>query len=172
MPEDYEEEDFQGEESKSKTQLKREMLKLQEYGARLVDLSPDQLCKIDMPEKLLQAVLDAKRMKKHGAKSRQIHYIGTIMRDIDPEPIINVLDQSEEHKREEAIAFKSIELLRERLIEGDNSAFDEIAGLYPQLDRQHVNQLIRNARQEKAKSKPPKSARVLFRYLMALSEEQ
>jgi len=171
IPEDYEEDEFQGEERKSKSQVKREMLRLQEYGAKLVDLSPDQLSKIDMPDKLRQAVLDAKGMKKHGAKSRQTHYIGSIMRDVDAEPIISVLDHSDELKRAEAVAFKRVELWRERLIDDDNSVFDEIAEAYPHFDRQHVNQLVRNARQEKERSKPPKSARALFRYLMELEEE-
>lgn len=171
IPEDHEEDEFPEEERKSKSQVKREMLRLQEYGARLVDLSPEQLSKIDMPDKLRQAVLDAKGMKKHGARSRQIHFIGAIMREVDTEPIINVLDHSDELKREEAVTFKRVELWRDRLIEDDNSAFNEIADVHPHFDRQHVNQLVRNARQEKAKNKPPKSARALFRYLMDLEQE-
>lgn len=166
--EDYQEEESQGEGKKSKSQVKREMLRLQEYGARLVELSPEQLGRIDMPDKLRQAVADAKGMKKHGARSRQIHYIGAIMREVDAEPIISALDHSDELKREEAITFKRVELWRDRLMEDDNSAFDEIAKSHPQFDRQHVNQLVRNARLEKTRNKPPKSARALFRYLMDL----
>lgn len=171
ISEDYEEDEFSGEERKSKSQVKRELLRLQEYGARLVDLSTDQLARIDMPDKLRQAVLDAKGMKKHGAKSRQIHYIGSIMRQVDTEPIISFLDHSDELKREEAVLFKRVELWRDRLIEEDNSAYDEIAEAHPHFDRQHLNQLVRNARQEKAKNKPPKSGRLIFRYLMELEEE-
>ncbi|MDH3976005.1 MAG: DUF615 domain-containing protein [Deltaproteobacteria bacterium] len=168
IADDLREDEHQGEERKSKSRVKREMLKLQEYGARLVDLSSEQLAKIEMPDKLRQAVLDAKGMKKHGARSRQIHYIGAIMRQVDAEPIMSALDNSDELKRAEAIAFKRVELWRDRLIENDNSAFDEVAAAHPHLDRQRLNQLVRNARQEKAKNKPPRSARVLFRYLMEL----
>lgn len=157
---------------KSKSQVKREMLKLQEYGARLVELSPEQLRKIEMPEKLREEVLLAKSLKKHAAKSRQIHHIGAMMRNVDPEPIINALDRVEEFRLGEARDFKQVELWRDGLIDDKKGIFEELIEKLPGADRQHINQLVRNARQEKAKEKPPKSARVLFRYIMELSHEE
>ena len=155
---------------KSKSQIKREMLKLQEYGARLVELSPEQLKRIEMPEKLREEVLLAKSLKKLAAKSRQIHHIGAMMRNVDPEPIINALDHVEEFRLSEARAFKQVELWRDGLIDGKNGVFEELIDRHPGADRQHINQLVRNARQEKAGAKPPKSSRVLFRYIMELSQ--
>ena len=155
---------------KSKSQIKREMLKLQEYGARLVELSPEQLKRIEMPDKLREEVLLAKSLKKLSAKSRQIHHIGAMMRNVDPEPIINALDHVEEFRLAEARAFKQVELWRDGLIDGKNGVFEELIDRHPDADRQHINQLVRNARQEKARAKPPKSSRVLFRYIMELSQ--
>ena len=40
-----------------------------------------------LDEDLLEAVLDARRIKSHSALRRQKQYIGKIMRRIDPQPI-------------------------------------------------------------------------------------
>ena len=157
---------------KSKSQVKREMLKLQEYGARLVELSPEQLRKIEMPENLREEVLLARSMKKLAAKSRQIHHIGAMMRDVDPEPIINALDRAQEYRLAEARDFKQVELWRDGLIDDRKGVFEELVAQHPGADRQHINQLVRNARHEKEKGRPPKSARALFRYLMELSHNE
>ena len=42
----------------------------------------------------------------------------------------------------------------------------------PDLDRQHLRQLVRNAIRERDQEKPPKSARALYRYLRDLRESQ
>lgn len=159
-------------EHKSKTQIKKEMHDLQNLGKKLVDLSADQLRKIDMPDKLKEAVTSAKKMSKHGALSRQLHYIGAIMRDVDPEPIRQALEFDEESRVKNTQLFKMAELWRDRLIDGDNSVFDEIFEYYPKADSQHLRQLMRNAQKEKATNKPPKSSRALFRALKSLIDEE
>jgi ribosome-associated protein len=71
----------------SKSQLKREMTALQELGEELVGLSRERLAKIDMPERLRDAIFDAQRITKHEARRRQMQYIGKIMRDVDAKPL-------------------------------------------------------------------------------------
>jgi ribosome-associated protein len=80
-------------EFKSKSQKKREMHALQALGARLVDLSPATLARMDLPEALAEAVLACKTLKSHGAKRRQLQYIGALMRDVDPAPILAFLER-------------------------------------------------------------------------------
>ena len=60
------------ENSISKSQKKRDMLALQDLGESLVALSVDSIKKLDLPENLLIAVLDAKRIptSKHGEIGR------------------------------------------------------------------------------------------------------
>jgi ribosome-associated protein len=76
----------------SKTQKKKAALSLQDLGERLVKLSNEQLKQIDLPEEVLAAVKTAKIIKKHHPLSRQIQYIGTLMRKYDPAPIREFLD--------------------------------------------------------------------------------
>jgi ribosome-associated protein len=42
----------------------------------------------------------------------------------------------------------------------------------PDVDRQHLRQLVRNAIRERDQEKPPKAARALFRYLRELRNGQ
>src|SRR5258705_11334387 len=71
----------------SKSQRKRDMTALQKTGAQLVELKPDQLAQMGLPERLLDAVLDAQRIRDFEGRRRQMQYIGKLMREVDPEPI-------------------------------------------------------------------------------------
>jgi ribosome-associated protein len=75
----------------SKTRRKKQMSDLQDVGAELVALSAEQLARIEMPDNLREAVVEARRFTKHEARRRQIQYIGRIMRDIDAGPIVEQL---------------------------------------------------------------------------------
>lgn len=81
------------EEYKSKTQKKREDRELQRLGEALVSLPSEQLKSMDLPEELLEAIEFARKIKRHGARRRQIQHIRVIMRHIDPEPIQTALDR-------------------------------------------------------------------------------
>jgi ribosome-associated protein len=52
-------------ESPSKSQRKREMHELQALGAELTELTDQQLASMHLPERLMDAVVDARRMSKH-----------------------------------------------------------------------------------------------------------
>ena len=149
----------------SKTQKKREAEAMQDLGEKLVKLSFDQINDIDMPEDLLKAVKEAKSIKSHIARRRQMQFIGTVMRKIDSEPIQEAIDGIEQGNYKKAQEFKEIEKLRDELMAGSKELMDEILIKYPSADRQQLSQLVRNAVKEKKNNKPPKAFRVLFRYL-------
>jgi len=155
----------------SKTQRKKAMLELQDLGLELAGLSPERLKKMDLPEALLTAVLDWQRFNKHGAKRRQIQYIGKLMRDIDAEPIAEQLAALRGESDAAKAEFHALERWRERLLESDEAATQWLLE-YPGTDAQHLRQLIRNARKEAELGKPPKSSRELFRLLRELSAGQ
>jgi len=68
----------------SKSQRKRDAHALQALGVQLVALSTAQLVRLDLPEALHEAVVAAQRMRSHGAHTRQMQYIGKVMRQLDP----------------------------------------------------------------------------------------
>ena len=74
----------------SKSQRKRDAHALQTLGIQLVALSAAQLARLDLPEPLHEAVLAAQRMRAHGARTRQLQYIGKVMRQLEPSALSRV----------------------------------------------------------------------------------
>jgi ribosome-associated protein len=156
-------------ENKSKSELKREMTSLQELGKRLVDLPDKQLSNIQMPEELQGAVSLAKSLKSHSALRRQMQYIGALMRRIDIGPVRQAVLEIDEGHKSKIREFHHLELLRDSLIEEDDSAIEKVISRFHDADIQRLRQLIRGARKEKKENKPPKLSRSLFKYLHGLS---
>jgi ribosome-associated protein len=148
----------------SKTRKKREMHELQALGAALVRLSDSQLEIIEIPEKLREALLEAKRIKSHEAKRRQMQYIGRLMREVDPAPLRSRLAELEGTSAQAAARHRRLEAWRERLL-GDDEALTAFAAEHPGADLQALRTLIRNARKEAALGRPPRAYRELFRVL-------
>ena len=96
-PDDMQEDPTEdGLEKPSKSARKREMSALQTLGEDLVNLNLQTLKALELPEPLYQAILDAKRFKQHGAKRRQLQFIGKLMRKIDPGPILAKLKKKQQ----------------------------------------------------------------------------
>ena len=155
------------EETVSKTRRKKQMLELQELGSQLVELPEAQVAAMALEPALEQAVLEARRMKSHEAKRRQLQYIGRLMREVDAEPIRARLAAIEGHSAQATARHRRLEAWRERLL-ADDQALTELATQYPQSDIQAVRTLIRNSRKEQKQGKPPRAYRELFRLLKAI----
>jgi ribosome-associated protein len=153
----------------SKTKLKAEADAAQNIGKKLIDLSKDRLIKLDLPEALFDAVMEAKRLTANGAIRRQLQYLGRLMRDIDSAPIVEQLQAWEGKNVQENARFHTMERWRTRLIAEPN-ALQEFLKAFPQADIQQLRTLIRNAQREEAANKPPKSSRELFKLIRDLSE--
>ena len=154
---------------KSRTQNKNEARALQKLGEQLVTLSSEQLESIDISNDLHNAVIIARKTKSHGARRRQLQYIGTLMRDIDPEPIQNALENIRLGDHQKVLAFKKIEKWRDELKEANRVLIEEILNSCPDAERQRLTQLARNAHKEYEAKKGVKSSRLLFRYLRQVS---
>jgi ribosome-associated protein len=157
-------------EEKSKTQKKKEALSLQKLGERLVNLSNDLIDDMELPAEIHDAVMFAKTLKKHGARRRQMQYIGTLMRKYDPSAIQEALHNLDEGNERKATAFQEVERWRDELRAGNEALMEEIVRSCPDADRQQLSQLARQARKEMKSGKPPKASRALFRYLKSVRE--
>jgi len=157
-------------EQKSKSQVKREMLELQSLGERLVVLTPDQIRNMEMPQDLREAVFFAKTLKKHGALRRQMQYIGTLMREADPEPIRKALDAISRGQGHDAQLFRELEQWRNELIDGTDEILGKTVNRFPDADHKQLRSLALKARKEREENMPPKASRALFRYLREVSK--
>jgi ribosome-associated protein len=151
----------------SKTQRKKEMHELQSLGAELVALAESQIRELQIPDDLREAVLEARRIKSHEARRRQLQYIGRLMREVDPAPIRAQLDALIGHSAQEAARHRRLEALRDKLLADDEALTGYVAG-HAGADLQALRTLIRNARREQKEGRPPRAYRELFRLLKAL----
>lgn len=154
----------------SKTKLKAEADAQQALGVRLSELPKDRLLKLNLPEAVLEAVLESKRITANGAIRRHRQYLGRLMREIDTVPISEQLARWDGKHTAENAYFHGLERWRDRLI-NDHIAAGEFLNLYPHADSQQLRTLIRNANKELAASKPPKSSRELFKLLREIMEK-
>ena len=154
---------------KSRTQKKKEDRALQQLGEELLSISVEQLVAIEMPEELVEAVRLGRKTTQHGARRRQLQYIGALMRKIDAAPIRKALDNIRLGDYQKALGYKKLERWRDALKEGDLSVVEDILAQCPEAERQRLMQLVRNARKEAEMGKTVKASRVLFRYLREVS---
>jgi len=151
-------------EFRSKSEIKRELLDLKELGKELLDLPIKDLEKLNLTERLMDAVLKAQPMR-HGALKREIGRVGKIMVDEDHEQIKENVAKIKRAHNGEIRQFHQLELWRDELIAGDKEVMNVLVGTFEDLDIQYVRQLVRNAQKEVKQEKTPKSARLLFKYL-------
>jgi ribosome-associated protein len=149
----------------SRSALKRESQALQEMGERLVNLSPDALARIPMPDELNSAVQLARHIKERGGRHRQLQYIGKLMRQIDPQPIAEALEGLDTVHRNIAESEHRVEQWRDRLLREGPAAIATLQTEREGVDLPKLTKLTQEAVAESAAGKPPRAARVLFRYL-------
>ena len=152
----------------SKTKQKQAMLELQALGAALVDLPESQLALLSLGDALHAAVLEAKRIRSHEARRRQLQYIGRLMREVDAAPIRAALEALDSGSAQAAAYHRRLETWRERLL-ADDAALTAFAAEHPGADLQVLRTLIRNSRRELKEGRPPRAYRELFRLIRECS---
>ena len=155
----------------SKSQVKRECNHLTELGEEILKLKPEDFHSLNLPEELEVAVATALKIKSRSGLKRQRQYIGKLMRSLDCDDIESQLKKIQHRHDTNTAAFKRLEKWRDSLIDNDKSIMNEIITRLPEIDRQHINQLIRAAQKEKVQNKPPAASRKLFKYLRDLEND-
>lgn len=169
----------------SKGAKKRSMEQLQQLGNQLVELTAGKFQKIAIPEKLREAVTEARRLTSMGARRRQIQYIGRIMDEFDAASIarsIRILDHQmpplmsssksttdglPPATSEKKTAVDEGQVLR--LIQSDDQTLHNTysKNLSPE-DFQFMRQILRNARRElKVGNDSPTAVKKLLQSLSA-----
>jgi ribosome-associated protein len=168
-PEDLPED---GPQRPSKSARKRAAHAAQDLGEALIGLREAELVALALPERLTEAIREARRLTSRAAGARQRQYIGKLMRDVDAEPIRAALAARSERDALETQLFKRAEGWRERLLTDGEGALAELAELRPGLDRSEWNGRVAAARNERARGLAAGSVgpagRDLFRALRAL----
>ena len=90
---------LKGTHESSKTDLKRESTALQALGEELLTLRADLLNRMALPEKLADALEQAKRITNFEGKRRQMQFVGKLMRTLDADTLQQVRDALEEQQK-------------------------------------------------------------------------
>lgn len=131
----------------SKTRLKQDMHDLQALGKELIEMPDARLTALDMPEFLLDALLQLKRTRSHEGRRRQWQYVGKLMRRVDPEPLREAVASFKVPGAKETLALHTAERWRDRLLAEDD-ALTQWMSEHPDTDAQALRTLIRNARKD------------------------
>jgi ribosome-associated protein len=154
----------------SKSARKRAALAAQRLGERLIGFKDPELEALGLPERLVEAIREARRIKSRGAGARQRQLIGKLMREIDLTAVEHALAARDTEVALSAQRFHRVESWRERLIV-DRDALDELVRTHPHIDRPLWEQAVAAARTEHASSGGGgAAARRLFQLLRALLE--
>ncbi|QDI04126.1 MULTISPECIES: ribosome biogenesis factor YjgA [Xanthomonas translucens group] len=155
----------------SRSQQRRAALDVLSLGEKLVALTPAQLAKLPVPESLIPHIEESKRITSHIAHKRQLAFLAKQMRredDATLDAIREAMDANSDGARREVAAIHRVEGWRARLLADGDSALSELLTEHPEAERQRLRQLIRNAKEERLKNKPPHAYRELFRELREL----
>lgn len=137
--------------------MKRRQQALRKLGEQLIDLGDDHLRGLDLPDRLRDAINDARRMKSREALRRQKQYIGKLMRDVDTRPIQALFDRMRADDRREKRLFANAERWRDRIARDRHAALDafeadrgsaqpQIRELVDALDRARSDRVERGLR--------------------------
>ena len=155
----------------SKSERKRRMTGLQDVGAELAELSAEVLARMALPEELREALLDFKGYSKHEARRRQMQYIGRLMRDIDPAPIVAQLEAMKAPSRKQTALFHVAERWRDALL-AEPDAAERFTREFPGTDLAKLRGLVADAHAERKSGRAPKHARELFHFVNHIVQER
>jgi len=153
--------ELKGGDAPSRTELKRESSELQKTGEDLLALRADLFERLDLSEKLRDAIAEAKRITNFEGKRRQMQFIGKLMRQLDPADLERVRAALTEQDRGSAsgrLSLHQAEKWRDDLI-GDEDAFARWIATYRESDGQQLRALIRQARKDAVPGMPGEAPR-------------
>jgi ribosome-associated protein len=134
----------------SRTELKRESTELQKLGEALLTLRGDLMARLDLPESLLTALDQVKRITNFEGRRRQMQYVGKLMRAQDEETLQAIRDALEEQRggsAQQTLALHAAEKWRDDLIASDD-ALQTWMQAHPETDAQQLRALVRQARKD------------------------
>ena len=153
--------ELKGTDEATRTDLKRESTEVQKLGEDLLTLRTELLLRLDLPEKLVEALTEAKRITNFEGRRRQMQFIGKLMRKLEPEKheaIRTALVEQHTPSSLETQTLHQAEMWRDRLL-ADDDALGQWITLSPSTDSQQLRALVRQARKDAVPERPGEALR-------------
>lgn len=165
-----------GTDAPSRTELKDASERLQALGEQLLTLRADLFNGLSLPEKLREAIVDARRITSLQALRRQKQFIGKLMHRLNADELAAVsaaLDLQHAQSAQDTLLLHKAEEWRDALI-ADDSRLGEWLEAFPGTDVQQLRALIRQSRREAKAGRPDESHRQgkTHRQIFSLVREQ
>ncbi len=167
LPPEEEFEPDAADEAPSKSARKRDALAAQALGEELISLDDAALDTLALPEALLAAIREARRIRSRSAGVRQRQYIGRLMRAVDLGQVRHLLAARHQLAAHEAQRFRDLESWRARLLD-EPDGLEALAREHPELERALWQRAIAAAAAERAGAGNRGAQRALFRMLRDL----
>lgn len=133
----------------TRAELKRRMDRLQDLGKRLTELPSGKLVRLQLPEKLKDAVIQAQKLTSMGAKRRQLQYIGRIMEEFDAAAIsrdLRDVDIVKLKKEAQPLISPAVQIAEALIAGGDEALYSLHERNLNHADIQQIRQGLRAAR--------------------------
>lgn len=165
-----------GTDAPSRTELKEASEKLQELGEQLLALRPEAFDGLSLPDKLLEAIADARRITSVQALRRQKQYVGRLMHRLDAGQLAAVssaLESQHAQSAQDVALLHEAEQWRDALI-ADDARLGEWLHAYPDTDATQLRGLVRQHRRDArdAVSEPGRRHGRAYRQILRLLREQ
>ena len=154
----------------SKSQRKREALEVRTIANRLIGLPPAKLAQVPLDDQLRAEIERARNIRSHVARKRQMQYVAKLLRRGDTEAVAGALAAFDDEARLANARHHRAEAWRDHLLDAGDPAVGQLLDARRDADAQAIRQLLRNARREAARNRPPAAARSLFKMLRELDE--
>lgn len=160
--------------SRDRSKKKREAKAVEALMDQLLELPPSELKAMPMSEEVVEGLADLRRLKAMGSKGgyrRKRLRVAGLLRAEDLDAIRAAMPEGGNISPRELI-LQQVARWRDRLLAEGDAALEELVAGYPEVDRQRLRHLVRQA--QKATPLPgersPKSYRELFSVLRELLE--
>jgi ribosome-associated protein len=153
----------------NKTRIKKEIAEVFAMAEEICALSSAHIAEFELPESIEQAMRDAGKMGQNSARKRLLKYITAQLRKLDTAAIQEKLARMKNRSAHAVREHHQAERWRDLMLAANgNQQLTLFIEEFPAADSQYLRQLQRNAQKEAKESKPPKSARLLYKYLKEL----
>jgi ribosome-associated protein len=153
----------------SRNELKKQMQDLQALGEAVAALPADRLDKLQIEDRLRDAIDELRRTRSFEGKRRQVQYIGKLMKHENPEPLREAVASYRVGSATDTLALHQAEYWRDQLLAGDDALANWVQE-HPATDVQQLRSLVRSARKEKLE--PGERHGRAYRDLFKLVKEQ
>lgn len=153
-------------ELKSKTEIKQEMHKMQDFALSIVKMSKHQRSKLPLSEEVQEALVLADKIQgKHEALRRHVRFMAKVFVEKGIEDIVQAIEVMQNKHQQIDLKNQRLEQLAVSLIEQGNNEIEALLSEQPTMERQKLRQLVRQAAKEHKVQKPAKYHQELIKYI-------